>query len=180
MLRNELLHRVGTLGGGAGPRSEGNHRGNCLIPRSIVASAAALWAALFGLLHAFWSVAYFYWPAAGTATLGKDFMWAFSRPGTQAYNLVVAMLFGVAAVLAQAVTRPHEGGVPRWVLAAGLPTAGTLLFLRGAAGVAVVLLKLLGVVDGRIGPLIIYDFVFLLGGSLFLALAITFHRAGHR
>jgi hypothetical protein len=35
-----------------------------------------------------------------------------------------------------------------------------------------------GVVDQRISPLNVYDFVFLLGGSLFLALAIAFRRAG--
>ena len=146
-------------------------------PRRYLAHAAALWAALFGLMHVLWSIAYVPWPAFGTATLGREYLWSFSRPGMHVYDLFVAVLFGVAAYLAFAVTRPDDGGVPRWILAAGLPTAGILLFLRGAAGVVVIALVLLGAIKGRMSPLMTYDFVFLLGGSLFLALAIDVRRA---
>lgn len=138
--------------------------------------AAFTWSALFGLMHIFWIFAWYYWPAAGRATLGPDFEWAFGRPGTQAYDLVVAMLFGVAALLALAGTRPDRRGVPRLMVAAGLPTAGWLLFVRGALGVILDLLALAGLVGGDTSPLMFYDFWFLLGGTLFLLSARSFRR----
>jgi len=128
----------------------------------------------------FWSFAYFYWPAAGVATLGGNFMGAFRRPWMHAYDLAVAMLFGVAAVLAVAVTRPRGGGIPRWVLVVGLPIAAWLLFLRGALGVGLDVLALLRLVHADTSPFMIYDFWFLLGGSLFGAVALAFRRGGYR
>jgi hypothetical protein len=145
-----------------------------------LAHAACIWAASFGVMHVFWIVAFFYWPAAGVATLGRDFVWAFGRPWTQAYDLIVAMLFGVVAVLALAVTRPEGGGIPRWVLVAGLPLAACLLFLRGALGVAQDLLALLNLVRADTSPLMFYDFWFLLGGTLLGLVALAFRRGGHR
>jgi hypothetical protein len=151
-----------------------------LLSSTRIAYAAGVWSALFGLMHVFWSFAFFYWPAAGVATLGRDFLVAFGRPWMLAYDLAVATLFGVAAVLAFAVTRPRGGGVPGWILVWGVPIAACLLFLRGALGVGLDVLALLGLVHADTSPLMFYDFWFLLGGSLFGAVAMALRRAGHR
>jgi hypothetical protein len=136
------------------------------------------WALFFGIVHVLWVAAYFFWPAAGRATLGPDFEWAFSRPWTIAYDLVVAVLFVVASLLALAIVRPSLGGLPRWIVRSGLWVAGTLLFLRGAAGVVEDVLIWTGLLRGSSGIPMFYDFWFLLGGSLFLALAPRARIAG--
>lgn len=135
------------------------------------AHAATVWALLFGALHVAWALAWFYWPAFGRVTLGPDFEWAFGRPWFMAYDLVVAGLFVLAAVLARAAVRPWGAAVPRWVLVSGLWIAAVILGLRGAAGVVADLLVLLGVVNATLTRWVVYDFWFLLGGILFAAVA---------
>lgn len=72
---------------------------------------------------------------AQSRVIGKDFVWAFGRPWTQAYDLIVAMLCGVAALLALANR-----------------------------------------IDSDTSALMLYDFWFLLAGSLFVAVAAGFRR----
>lgn len=135
------------------------------------AHAASVWSVLFGAIHVVWALAYYYWPAFGRVTLGRNFESMFSRPGFLAYDIVVAGLFVLAGTLALAVVRPWGAGVPRWILSAGLWTAAVLLGLRGAAGVVADLLVVSGVLPGTLTRWVVYDFWFLLGGILFGALA---------
>jgi len=141
-----------------------------------VAYVAFGWALLTGVVHAFWVVAYFYWPAFGRATLGPDFEQLFGRPIFRAYDLVVAVLFVVAALLALAATRPASAGLPRWLLVSGTWTAAALLFLPGAAAVIRDALVTFDVITGTATPLMFYDFWFLLGGSLFAAIGLGLRR----
>ncbi len=136
-----------------------------------LARAAFLWSLTFGLLHFAWALAYLWWPAFGSATLGPTFEQAFSRPAFMRYDLAVAVLFVFAALLALAVLWPARTGFPRWMVVRGVWTAGVLLFLRGAAGVMVDFLDLAGLTAGKWNPFNFYDFWFLLGGALFLAAA---------
>jgi len=136
------------------------------------AYVAFAWALFTGVVHAFWVVAYFYWPAFGRVTLGPDFERLFGRPAFRVYDLVVAVLFVVAALLALAVTRPTGAGLPRWFLVSGIWTATALLFLPGAAAVIRDTLVMFGIVTGEATPLMFYDFWFLLGGSLFATVGV--------
>lgn len=141
------------------------------IPSVRAAHMASAWALLFGAMHVVWALAYFYWPTIGRVTLGPDFEWAFGRPWFMAYDLVVAGLFVVAAALAVAMVRPWGARVPRWMLVPGVWTAAMLLFLRGAVGVVMDLLVMLGAVHRAPSPPMFYDFWFVLGGILFGAVA---------
>lgn len=145
--------------------------------RARVAYVTFGWALLTGVVHALWPVAYFFWPAAGRATLGADFFErAFSRPAFMAYDIIVATLFLAAALLAFGVARPADAGLPRWLLVSGVWTAAVLLFLPGAAGVVRDLLIVLNIIQGTPSPLMFYDLWFLLGGSLFGATAMRLRQ----
>jgi hypothetical protein len=136
-----------------------------------IANLASSWTLSFGAMHVLWALSYYWFPAFGRVTLGPNFQWSFGRAWAMAFDLVVAALFVLAAVLPLAAYQPWGTRVPRRVLLGGLWTAALILGARGAAGLAQVVLVLTGVMDVALTRWVVYDVWFFGCGMLLGAVA---------
>ncbi|WP_176946321.1 DUF3995 domain-containing protein [Blastococcus aurantiacus] len=129
------------------------------------------WALAFAAPH-------LYWAGGGRRGLGEETSAAddaLATPWFAAYNLVVAVLAVVAGVLALALFRRGVGLRARpWVRRTAL-AAATVLLVRGALGVVLLLVDAVTGTDGQAPPLVLLAVEpwFVVGGCLHLGAALS-------
>lgn len=129
-------------------------------PGSCFAYGAAAWAAIFAVLHVVWAAG---WHVGLEADVARR---AFAQPLFLAYDITVAVICVVAAVIALALVRPWGGQLPRWLVGL-LAIGGTgLLLLRSAGSVIQVLYQVAtGTFVAR--PMHFWEIWFYIGAFLF-------------
>lgn len=158
------------------------------IPSSpLYAYIAATWAILFAIPH-------IYWGAGGRTGLA----WSLATKGPAEVDLIndrsfqiaglwgVAVLLGLAAVIALAMVRPWGERIPHWLVSVAAFGVSTVCLLRSLfySGFVVSTLRLTGVIDISanadrdwfIWDLILWSPWFLLASVLFAGAALTYRQ----
>jgi hypothetical protein len=134
-----------------------------------VGYAAALWSAIFAILHFVWATGWY------VGLRKEEAEWAFSRRWFWIYDIVVAGTCTLGVVVALALVEPWGRRVPRWPLIA-LAWIGTgLLWLRGG-GAVLQTAYLLITREYAPDPMHLYSLWFCLGAVLFTVALRRFGR----
>lgn len=132
----------------------------------------ALWCGLVAAWSLLFAVPHFYWAAGGRAGLGAQAGaadTALQQGWFAAYNLAVAILAVLGALVAVALARHWGGPRLRRLLLAGAALACIALSVRGALGLVLLSVDLLrGTYDRATPPLLVaIEPWFVLGGIAF-------------
>lgn len=129
---------------------------------------AAVWSAVFAALHLIWAAGWYI--GLNPESAGK----AFQKPWFLAYDLLVAGLCLVAALLGLAMAQTWGRRFRRVVLTMGY-VAAAILVLRGLAGLSQSS-YLVAMGGNVIRRLAVWDVWFCLGGMLFMLAVARFRR----
>jgi len=139
-------------------------------PNPWAAYGAGLWSLIFAAFHVIWAAGWYVGLNQGQASI------AFRKPLFLAYDLVVAGLCVVGALVALALVQPWGRRVPRLLLIGCLWAGTGLLVLRGGASV-IQSAYLLSVGRFSFAAMGIWEPWFYLGATLF---SLTAWRYGRR